>query len=428
MNALAWNALSSGLGSLVVACFWQGACLAILCALLVGVMPRLAQGIRYRIFFAGYAACIVLPCVEFSSSMHTASADILSSPGGPLVTLDARWACVCGALWIAGSLVAAGRFAAGLWSVRQLLRSSTVLDMEQAAAYASLLHIRSRGPVTLLISHAIDVPVAVGVRKPRIVIPHTLLASLDREQMMQVLRHELEHLQRRDDQVAILFRCVRCILPIHPALFWFERQMLMTREMACDDAVLRSTPRRAYAMNLTQIAASCTTRRTSVVPNLLGSRSQLSLRIEHILSGAPENPSRSRGPIFATLATLLVASAVLVQSPSLVAFQNHAEPVASSKNFAAQPPSQPIVIPAKATLRRVSVRLHHRGRRVSSASNLLAATQQYAPLPRTVEPAIPSQPAAVFVFWNQQDDGSFSTLVFEFHRGMQMPRTDLFTL
>jgi beta-lactamase regulating signal transducer with metallopeptidase domain len=426
MNVLSLLPAFSALSSLWIASLWQGLAMAVFTVLLLRALPGLSPRLRYRFWFAAYGACVLLPLVEWLGTVRGFSGNALpassATVASPLFTLDSHWSVLCAGVWAASSLIAIVRLLAGLWSVRSLLHAATPFSADEMARYAELLQLRSRGHVALSVSGAIEAPVAIGLWKPAIVLPQRLLAVLSEEQIRQVLRHECEHLERRDDWTLLLMGCMRCIFPLHPPLLWFERQLVATREMACDDAVLCSAAPRAYATNLAQIAEAVVRRGPRVLPGLLGVQSQLGRRIEHILSARKDSRATGRGPLLGAALALLAMCALLVQSPALVAFQPSTQPsdtqTASTQAalMRAESSAQAMLTPAalQASLQpqvhQVRVRTR-RPRAYHVAPHLLAAAD-HRPAPRTPEPAVSLQPAALLVLWNDSRSGFSATLLF----------------
>jgi beta-lactamase regulating signal transducer with metallopeptidase domain len=426
MNFLSLIPAFSALSSLWIASLWQGLAMAVFTVLLLRALPGISPRLRYRFWFAAYGACVLLPLVEWFGTVRGFSGNALPTSSvavlSPLITVDSHWSLLCAGVWAASSLVAIVRLVPGLWSVRSLLNAATPVPADELARYTELLHLRSRGRVSLYTSGRIEAPVAIGLWKPVIVLPERLLILLSEEQMRQVLRHECEHLERRDDWTLLLMGCIRCIFPIHPPLLWFERQLVATREMACDDAVLRSAAPRAYAMNLAQIAEAVVRRGPRVLPGLLGVQSQLGRRIEHILSARKDSRATGRGPLLGAALGLLAVCGLLVQSPALVAFQPSTQTsnkqIASTQAAVVRADSsvQAMLTPA-ALLRssqpqvRQSRARTHRPRADYVALHLLAAAE-HRPAAHPPEPVVLLQPAALLVLWNDSPSGFSATLLF----------------
>lgn len=310
---------------LFVATFWQGLALATVTTVALHLLPPLAPRLRYRILVAGYASCILIPLITTCANLHPAApgvSGLAAVASSPLFTLSPLWTLLCTALWLCTSLLATMRLCAALWSIRNLRRSALPASPAQLQRFHSLLHRPGRRSVRLGITPNLQAPVAVGYRNPSILVPSQLFDTLSPQQMEQILRHELEHLARGDHWATLLAALLRCLLPLSPALFWFEHQLLSTREMACDDAVLRVTSPRAYAANLAHIAESALFPTQSIALHLVGSASQLTQRIEHILSSPPARTPSARIAQPALLAILVGTSAFLAHCPAPIAFSS----------------------------------------------------------------------------------------------------------
>ncbi len=416
--------ICSTLSTLWIASLWQGLALAVATTLLLHTMPTLTPRLRYRVWAAGYAAAILLPLAQAAQrfgalrNAHDAAISIsAAAASAPLVTIDSRWTLLCAALWAAAAFLAVLRLGAGLWSVRRLLRSS--LPLQAPAAYTHLLQLRSRGRVTVLASGSIETPVATGYLKPAIVLPRALSAGLTDEQLEQVLRHELEHLARRDDWASLLFGCMRCLFPLNPALAFFERRLVATREMACDDAVLRTAAPRVYAMNLARIAETTMRRSPRILPNLLGAQSQLAGRIEHILSSQRDDPAKGGAPLFAAAAAMLALCALLAHSPAPVAFESRSSPapaLATTSMAAVLPSAGATPAPAAVHphVRKAAARVRH-AHPAATATHLLAEAHQTAN-PLTVNATASAPSPALLILWGDPQHGFSATVVFALGR------------
>ena len=92
----------------------------------------------------------------------------------------------------------------------------------------------------------------IGFFSPRILIPEELFERLTTMELEQIVLHEMGHLRRADDWMNLVQKIGLVLVPLNPALLWIERRLCFERELACDDAVLRSTRApKAYATCLT---------------------------------------------------------------------------------------------------------------------------------------------------------------------------------
>ena len=123
------------------------------------------------------------------------------------------------------------------------------------AELRSAMKLAGRRPVELCTSQEVEKPCVVGFFRPRILVPGWLLAELSADELSQIVLHELEHLRRLDDLTNLLQKFLLALLPLHPGLFFIERQLCREREMACDEGVVRRTRApRAYAACLASVA------------------------------------------------------------------------------------------------------------------------------------------------------------------------------
>ena len=173
------------------------------------------------------------------------------------------------------------------------------------------------------LSDEIDIPMAVGPFRRAILVPANLFASLTESDLRQITLHEATHLDRSDDWTLLLQRIVEALLALHPVVRWITRQLDLEREIACDDAVVRSSDTaRSYADCLTRMVQACGGVRPSVAAaNVADSRSHLSRRVELLMRANRTNSPRMRRRTFALIAIVLIGAAgLLANTPRLVAF------------------------------------------------------------------------------------------------------------
>jgi len=100
----------------------------------------------------------------------------------------------------------------------------------------------------LLISSEIVSPMAVGFRRPAVIVPETLMHEFTEEELDHVLLHELAHIARYDDWTNLFARLIGALLPVHPVAVWLVKRIEQEREVACDDWVVAMTGQaRPYA-------------------------------------------------------------------------------------------------------------------------------------------------------------------------------------
>jgi outer membrane protein assembly factor BamB/beta-lactamase regulating signal transducer with metallopeptidase domain len=140
----------------------------------------------------------------------------------------------------------------------------------------------------------VAVPVVVGILRPVILVPMSLVSTLTPRELCDVLTHELAHLRRFDHLVVVLQRAAEVLWFFHPAVWYLSRQISLEREYCCDDLALAAGVERcSYAKSLCRVAelaiAGRNTERRSLALAADGQRpSELRRRIVRLLNPRPE--------------------------------------------------------------------------------------------------------------------------------------------
>ncbi len=284
-----------------------------LIALFAGVIIRSRQnsGSRFAVWFSSLVAIAVLPL--FAGGWLGTAAP--ASATSPAVTVPDSWAFYLLAIWAVIAtwlLVGVGR---SLWHLRTIRKSCVEID--PAAVHASLRDSlrqhRGNRDVALCTSSLVNVPTALGLLKPAVVIPEWLVRELTTEELNQILLHELAHLRRWDDCTNLAQQVIKAVFFFHPAVWWIEKKVALEREMACDDAVLAETGSpRLYAECLARLAEKSFVQRTAALAQAaLGRVRQISVRVRRILD--PQRsfvPTSSLKPAVSLIAVFAMACGV----------------------------------------------------------------------------------------------------------------------
>ncbi len=210
----------------------------------------------------------------------------------------------------------------------------------------------------LLVSSEIVSPMAVGFRRPAVIVPETLLNEFTPEELDHVLLHELAHIARYDDWTNLFARLIGALLPIHPAAVWLIRNIEQEREAACDDWVVANTGEaRPYAASLTRLFELCSAqRRQLLATGMAGRASHLGERIEALLrSGRDFAPRVSLTRVALGAAILIGLVFAGAQAPHWIAFAQEpavprlqpVAPVPAVQPVPATPPIAPVArVPA----------------------------------------------------------------------------------
>jgi len=109
----------------------------------------------------------------------------------------------------------------------------------------------------LLMLSGIASPATIGWVRPVVLLP-ALCTGLDEAETEDILRHELHHIRRRDFLLSRIADFFQALLFFHPVAWYARRQLEFERELACDLAVVASSPNRRleYAECLVSFARS----------------------------------------------------------------------------------------------------------------------------------------------------------------------------
>src|SRR5262245_18695017 len=116
---------------------------------------------------------------------------------------------------------------------------------------AGLFGIKRR--VRAFTSEQIVMPMTVGALKPLIILPPDLAGELSQSEFESVVAHELAHIKRWDYLTNLLQRVVQAYLFFNPAVWFISKQLMIERELACDDWAVKTCEPRRYASCLTKL-------------------------------------------------------------------------------------------------------------------------------------------------------------------------------
>jgi len=347
----------------IVDCLIEGTLIAIVAGALLRTGRLRNSSTKFAVWFSALMGIAALPALTGVSGASWAHATSISAQtvSHSAITLPGSWALYVFAAWAAiGGWFLLG-VARGLWHLR-VLRNSCV-PVDSGALDARLRETlgreglpvngssrrRSSRAVTLCTSDRVQVPTAIGLMKPAVIIPSWVMQELSPQELNQILLHELAHLHRWDDWTNLAQKLVKALFFFHPAVWWIERQVSLEREMACDDAVVAETASpRAYAECLAHLAEKTLLQRSLIHRNLvernlaersvalaqaaLGRIRQTSLRVAQILDGNRRTGTANNWkPAVSFVAAFAIACvAWIAKAPRLISFQdNDAAPFVS---------------------------------------------------------------------------------------------------
>jgi beta-lactamase regulating signal transducer with metallopeptidase domain len=281
------------------------------------------------------------PDATMSASLAAQTGSRAGAAGRSTVsTIAAR---VLFVVWLAGVAVLSMRLAGGWLLARRLVTRDATPVGPDLAAIASRLAARLQiaRAVRLLESRRVVVPVMVGWLKPVVLFPASALSGLTPSQVEALLAHELAHVRRHDYLVNLLQTCVETLLFYHPAVWWISAGVRREREHCCDDLAVGVCDRLTYATALGDLAALVATPRVAALAATDGSVVD---RVRRIL-GEPGAEARPGVAAIATLVLVVAGGALVV--PEVLARPN-AEAPAQGIESAPAPATAPQVTAATA--------------------------------------------------------------------------------
>ncbi len=227
----------------------------------------------------------------------------------PIATLVGPWIPWLVGVWIAGVIFHVARLCAGLIRVQRWRSQAQVID--DGVLYQAFETLKSRMNIhaaRIAETQALTGAAVVGIWKPLVLVPTSMLVGLSVKEMELVLAHELAHIHRHDYLVNLCQRVVESLFFFHPAVWLISRQISVEREHCCDEmAAELCGDRIALAKALTAME----TIRCRESLAVAASGGALSKRIQRLLAGDPV-PSGSPWSMGLVLATLVGALLWLV--------------------------------------------------------------------------------------------------------------------
>lgn len=174
-------------------------------------------------------------------------------------------------------------------------------------------------PSVILLPRVKGGAVVVGYRRPLVLLDRALLARFDAEELEAVLAHELAHVRRRDNLVALLLGIVRDLTFFVPGGGWAVRQLHRERELAADQVAVSVTGRPgALASGLLKVLESGS--RTAQPCAAFAPHGSLVDRVRLLVDDQPKvSVLRRVSESIAVVSVVAVAAALALVLPTLVA-------------------------------------------------------------------------------------------------------------
>lgn len=253
---------------------------------------------------------------------------------------SAHWPILLAASWAITVSILLVRLIFSLAALRTLHRRVRILPLPPG--------LPCRRRIQLAESTLVEIPIAVGLWSPKVLLPPDLAAELSGDDWHRVLHHEIAHLERYDDWSNLLERLSIALNPFNPFLWLVGNELQEVREIVCDDWVLaRFNHAESYAELLARLATGGA-RASTLAAGASRAGRQLYRRLSRILD--LERDRDLRPCLFTTVlagiglvassAVALLLLPVVVFAPSVRADEAHA-PIGSVVQTQANDNKQP---------------------------------------------------------------------------------------
>ncbi len=223
------------------------------------------------------------------------------------------------AFWITGAVLSTALFVRQWWRFRiQISAAEPILD----PAITTMLrrwqsHFSVKRTIRLVTSDQYLSPFTMGIFRPVIFLPKSLLEANDKSLIEPILAHEVVHLRHMDTIWMRLQNLLQIVYFFHPVVWLVVRRINEARESYCDQAVLRT--RRISLKQYTASIVAVLRMNLTGMPDMetqpgFGHRhNQLTKRLQHIKKGGAfmKKPSG-----FGMVITLLVFALFLLPMSS----------------------------------------------------------------------------------------------------------------
>ena len=254
------SALVNATGWALVHFLWQGCVIAVLFWLICVFSRDENARLRYWSGLGAYLLSLATiistfkiyyqPAVDFSGRL------LAPEPVNPFIVMSGAtpdlWSALQAGiepslpfvvtLWGMGMLLMASKILVGWTRTRRLVKEGvSPIPLELQKSLDRLLEtLAVSQAVRVLKSSLVRVPMVVGLFKPVILLPASVLAGMPHDQLEMVIAHELGHIKRLDYLFNLIQLIVETLLYYHPAIRWMARRIRQERENCCDDLVVRS--------------------------------------------------------------------------------------------------------------------------------------------------------------------------------------------
>lgn len=291
---------------------WQGALVLATAAIVTTLLPRRDAASRYAVWYVALLALVMLPAISvfhpLASSAHLPAAVVQTTAAASgIAAHTARTGGVwLLGFWLAGVMLGLLRLLVNAVALRRIVGNAKPVAVLGARVFSS---------------RNIAIPIATGIFAPAIVLPQTLVETLDTVDLAGIVRHERAHIRRLDLVGNLVQRILEAVLFFNPWVYAIGRQLVKEREAACDDWAVRATHGAdRYALCLSRVAQSARRSQSFLLsPSAIGSKHMLVARIARLLNGEAGEVKVNYFVLGASIASFTVVGFLLQPERGLAA-------------------------------------------------------------------------------------------------------------
>ena len=328
---------------------WVGCVVLFLCLGLLRVLRHALPAIQHRIIWVAVVAIVIVPLflsvggrasfdrhgnVMINSHMVAISLDTQAVSPDQIendkqtelrqVGSFASWPLYVAGAWGVVCVVLVGRLIGGALYLRALIQKGQWAFGDVQALFEQCKRRWGGQDVQLRFVKGLKGPLAVGLIHPMILLPEDWVSRLSKEEVEQILVHELAHVDRYDLLGNWVQRVLEAVLWMNPAIWVLSRRLSLTRELACDEWAVRfGRGRKSYAACLVRLVELMQSQSLSTVG--VGMGGSLKKRIEHILATPQTVGWFTKRGFWIGCVGVLVAGLLCVQLGALFEVSGRAE-------------------------------------------------------------------------------------------------------
>lgn len=335
--------------SYVVNAVWETILLFLAAWLVSRMLRRLGPQAEHLVWVTALFASVITPALPWLRQLTALAINPQTSggrgalivlvsgagiPAGPgVLSLPQRWLWWLLAMYVFSALFFAGRLLFSLWGAARLLKQAGQgrLSPEQERIWRERREAFSLQRASILVSADAPGPVALGLRRPVLLLPCDFAARCPLEDFLTAITHECAHLRRRDFQKNLLYEAASLALAFHPLMWVIKSRIAQTREMICDALATEGhIDAHSYARSLLRLAAMLAALpRVSTAPAIgIFDAGILEKRIMRIKMTKQQTRTTVRYALISSAAAILVctAAAAAAMAVFVAPTDSHAAP------------------------------------------------------------------------------------------------------